>query len=198
MKSFSLLSFLAITIPHTLSEPRAAATDNTPETAHLHSRANLVPFACHKANTIISDQLAEISQLQSRNLPVPPDLAGYLFAVYHGRDMLGCPGMPLLGSADSSSSASAQSKRSSEDVNLPPPTKGHLPGWGDPCEVSKILRVQVMEQINVLKDNNVPIPAYLAGWYSVTEDADKNLKCGFEGAAMENETNSTSSGQSSQ
>lgn len=180
-----------MTISPALSQDRTNAIEETSKSAPLHSRANLVPFACHKANDLVSEQLAEISHLQARDLPVPPDLAGYLFAVYHGRDMLGCPSTPLLSPVDSSSSTSKRSD--SEDVNLPPPTKGHLPGWGDPCEVAKILRVQVMEQISVLRDNNVPIPAYLAGWYSVTEDADKNLQCGFEGAAMENETNSTTS-----
>ena len=48
-----------------------------------------------------------------------------------------------------------------------------------------MLKDQVMDQIDVMRDNNFPISAYLAGWFSVTQDADRDLKCGFLGAGME-------------
>lgn len=182
MKSISLLPLLAITVSPALSHPQNAAIDDNSNSALLDSRANLVPFACHKANTIIADQLAEISQLQSRNLPIPPDLGGYFYAVVYGRRLLGCPSIPLLSPDGSSSAATQPSKRSSE----PADPDGHNPGWGDPCEVARMLKDQVMDQIDVMKDNNFPVPAYLAGWFSTTQDAERDLKCGFLGAGMEN------------
>lgn len=181
MKSISVLLLLAGTISPTLSQPHTAVINHSPESARLDARSDLVPFACHKANELVVGQLAEISQLQSRALPIPADLAGYFYAVVHGRKMLGCPASNFLSHNSSSSSVPQPLKRSSE----PADPNGHFPGWGDPCEVARILKDQAMDQILVLRDNNIQIPAYLAGWLSVTKDADKNLKCGFLGAGME-------------
>ncbi|KAF6228634.1 hypothetical protein HO173_011805 [Letharia columbiana] len=192
MKSFSILPLIAITISPALSHPRAGAIDDTRNSASLDSRSNLVPHACSRANTLVSEQLAEISQLQSRNLPTPADLAGYFFAIIHGRRILGCPSDPLLSPDNSSTSAAQHPKRNSE----PKDPDGQYPGWGDPCGTVKILIEQVMDQMTVLRDNQIPVPPYLAGWSLLTSDANTELKCGFLGAGMEDGGNST--GTSSQ
>ncbi len=76
--------------------------------------------------------------------------------------------MPLLGgnasSSSSSSSATDKAKRSSDPA-----------ANGNPCETLRILREQVMDQMNVLRGYDIPIPAYLAGWFSLTKDAGKIL-----------------------
>ena len=183
MKSVSILVVLAIAISPALSQPHIAATEDAPESAHLESRSSLVPFACYQNNSVIDDQLEEIAQLQSKNLPVTADLAGYFYAVVKGRKLLGCPYEPLFGSDDSSQPASKQSKRSSKSAK----EDGHVPGWGDLCEVAQILKEEIMDQITVLADNKIAIPPYLAGSFSVLKDAENNLKCGFLGASMEEE-----------
>lgn len=140
--------------------------DDISNSAPLVPRSSLLPYACTQANILISDQLAEIEQLQSRNLPVPGDLAGYVFAVANGRKIAGCPEVPLLNVNvnGSSSSASGQSKRSDDE-----PTDAN----GDPCKALHVLKEQVMGQMSVLRQYNIPIPAYLAGWFSLTKDATK-------------------------
>ncbi|KAL9074742.1 MAG: hypothetical protein Q9161_002111 [Pseudevernia consocians] len=163
MKSITILPFIAIA----LSQSRAAAADDISNTAPLVPRSSLLPYACTQANILISDQLAEISQLQSRDLPVPGDLAGYVFAVANGRRISGCPPVPLLNG--SSSSTSEQSKPVDDE-----PTYTN----GDPCKTLRLLKEQVMDQMNVLREYNIPIPPYLAGWFSLTKDATKILKNG--------------------
>lgn len=124
----------------------------------------------------MTSQLAEISQLQSNNLPIPPDLAGYFYSVVYGLKLLGCPSTPLLG-ADSNP----------DDV-----VDDHPEVRGDPCKVLQIIYEQAIHPISVLKDNNIPIPAYLAGSWSSVVDGNKDLKCGFSVSATAN-NNSTKS-----
>lgn len=175
MKSITILPFIAMGICPALCQPRAAAIDGIPDSAPLDSRSNLVPYACSQSNILVSEQIAEIEQLQSKELPIPPDLAGYVFAVVNGRRMVGCPSSDLISPNGTSSSESSRSERRSSE---PADTDGRGPGWNDPCEAERILVKQVTDQMNVLKEYNIPIPAYLAGWWSLTQDAAKILKDG--------------------
>lgn len=167
MKLTHILPLLAFAIAPALSQPHSTAIDNTLAPT-LTSRTGSVPFACTKANTIIESQLAEISQLQSSHLPIPPDLAGYFYSVVYGRQLLGCPSTPLL---------SASSKRSVIIDDHPEVT-------GDPCKVLRVLYEEVIDPIHVLKSNNIPVPAYLAGFWSSVSDGEKSLKCGFSISSM--------------
>ena len=143
MKPTYILPLLAFAIAPALSKPYRTAIENTLATT-LTSRADNVPFACTKANTIIESQLAEISQLQSSHLPVPPDLAGYFYSVVYGRKLLGCPSTPIL---------SAHSKRSGV-INDHPEVRG------DPCKVLRVLYDEVIDPIHVLKRNNIPVRTF--------------------------------------
>ena len=174
MKSISALLLLATATSPTLSQPLAAAINDSPKPAPLAFRSELVPFVCHEANALITEQLAEISQMQSKTYPVPPDLAGYFYAVVHGRELLGCPSEPLLSPKGSSKSTPQSSKSSSE----PAIDEGDSAGLKKTCEVVYKQTEEVMDQMTVLKDNNIPIPPYLAGWFSVIKAADKYLQCG--------------------
>lgn len=140
MKSTYILPLLAFAIAPALSKPHS--TKKLAPT--LTSRADDVPFACNRANTIIESQLAEISQLQSSHLPLPPDLAGYFYSVVYGRELLGCPSTPLL---------STHSKRS-EVIN------DHPEVHGDPCKVLRVVYNEVIGPIHVLKSNNIPVRTF--------------------------------------
>ena len=166
MKATTILPFVAITIFPALSQTRTGAIDDIPKSMPLDPRSGLLPYACTQSNILVSDQLAEIKQLQSRNLPIPADLAGYIFAVTNGRRIAGCPAVPLLGDNGSSNSSAAtdKAKRSSDPA-----------ANGNPCATLRILREQVTEQMEVLREYNIPIPPYLAGWFSLTKDAGKIL-----------------------
>ena len=172
MKSFSLLSVLAITISTTFSQPHDAATDSAPESAPINARSYVVPKACHDTNVVVYDQLVKFSQLQSKNLPVTHDLAGYLYAVSSGRNMLGCPNETLISANGNDESATDQFKRDTGTVQ-------HGPGWGDPCDVVRSLKAQADDQIRILSGYNISTPDYLAGWYSGTQDMDEGLQCGL-------------------
>ncbi|CAF9910274.1 hypothetical protein IMSHALPRED_009139 [Imshaugia aleurites] len=179
MKLTHILPLLAFAIAPALSHPHQGESDNTLAPS-LTSREDTIPFACTKANTIIASQLAEISQLQTNKLPVPPDLAGYFYSVVYGRTLLGCPSTPLL---------AAHSKRDIID--------DHPEVRGKPCGVLHVLYQQVVDPIHVLRLNNIPVPAYLAGWYSSVSDANRNLACGFSISTSGTSDNSTTSDGSS-
>lgn len=176
MKPTSLLPLLAITIPTTFSQPHSPARDNTAQSAPLTPRSSNVPQACHDTNAVVYDQLQEISRGQSRHLPTTHDAAGYLYAVYSGRKMLGCPNEGLVSPSGNDSSAASEFKRSSSESVDP---LGHNPAYGNPCDVVQILKDQVEDQMLVVEKNNIPTPDYLAGWYSGTQDLDDGLKCGL-------------------
>ena len=189
MKSVSALLLLATAISPALSQPRAAAINDSPEPAPLAMRADLVPFVCEEANALITQQLAEIAQLQKKKYPVPPDLAGYFYAVVHGRQLLGCPSTTLLN--PKASSVSTPSASSTE----PAIYQGDAAGLRKTCAVVYKQSEEVMDQMIVLKDNNIGIPPFLAGWFSVVKDADKYLQCG-SGTANITLTSSTEERQS--
>lgn len=191
MKSVSALLLLATAVSPALSQPRAAALNDSPEPAPLAMRADLVPFVCHNANALITEQLAEISQMQRKKYPVPPDLAGYFYAVAHGRQMLGCPSEPLLNPNASAMSTPQPSTSSSE----PAIYEGDSAGLRKACAVVYKQKEEVLDQMIVLKDNNIGIPPFLAGWFSVVKDADKYLQCG-SGLADMTYTSSTEERQS--
>ena len=44
---------------------------------------------------------------------------------------------------------------------------------------ARIMQEDVMDQTNVLTRYQIPISDYLAGWWSVTKDADSLIRCGF-------------------
>ena len=181
MKSIYILPLLAITISPTVSQPHNAAIDSTSESAPIKSRSGEVPQACHDTNAIVYDQLNEISRLQSKNLPATHDLAGYLYAVFSGRKMLGCPNEPLLSANGNDTSALYQFKRSAETAD----PLGHNPGWGNPCDVVRILKDQVEDQMNIMEGYQIATPDYLAGWFSGAQDLDDGLRCGLVQHAKE-------------
>lgn len=176
MKSTSLYFLLAFAIAPAFSQPHNAAIHNMAPT--LTFRADTVPFACTRANTIIESQLAEISQLQSSHLPTPPDLAGYFYSVVYGRRLLGCPSTPLL---------SAHSKRSGI-------IDDHPEVRGDPCKTLRVLYQEVIDPIHVLQESNIPVPAYLAGFWSSVSDGEKMLNCGFSVSTLIDGNSTASSG----
>ena len=176
MKSLSaLLLLLATTISPALSQPLADEINDSPEPAPLAKRANLVPFVCHEANRLIDEQLAEIAVMQSKKYPVTPDLAGYFYGVVHGRSMLGCPAEPLLIPHGSAESIAQKLRTSSE----PAIYEGDSAGRQFTCEVVYKQTTEVMDQMTVLKQNDIPIPPYLAGWFSLIKDADRYFQCGL-------------------
>lgn len=183
MKFILLFPLLAIGISPVLSQPRSSAIDNIPQSAPLNARSDSVEVLCQQVNEFATDRLAEITRLQSRNLPVPSDLGGYFFALVSGRKMFGCPSDSLLGANGSSNSASSRSKRSS--------SSNSSEALGDPCEVVRKLLEQVMDPMGVLKDNTIPVPGYLAGWYSLVQDSIKFLKCEISDTGAEDVANST-------
>ena len=191
MKSVSTLLLLATAISPALSQPHAAAINDSPEPAPLAMRADLVPFVCREANALITEQLAEIAQMQKKKYPVPPDLAGYFYAVAHGRQLLGCPSEPLLNPKARAMSIPQSLTSSSE----PAIYEGDSAGLKKACAVVYKQTEEVMDQMIVLKDNNIGIPPFLAGWFSVIKDADKYLQCG-SGTANMTVTSSTEERQS--
>ena len=173
MKSISALLLLAITISPALSQPRAGEINDSPDPAPLAGRADLVPFVCHEANKLIDEQLAEIAVMQAKKYPVTPDLAGYFYAVVHGRAMLGCPSAPLLKPQGSAESIAQKLRTSSE----PAIYEGDSAGRQKTCAVVYKQTEEVMDQMIVLKENSIPIPPYLAGWFSLIKDADRYFQC---------------------
>ena len=176
MKFVSALLLLATAISPALSQPFDAEINDTLEPAPLALRADLVPFVCHEANKLIDEQLAEISAMQAKKYPVTPDLAGYFYAVVHGRSMLGCPSAPLLIPHASSAESLAQKLKTSSEPAI---YEGDSAGRQKTCEVIYKQTEEVMDQMKVLWENNIPIPPYLAGWFSLIKDADRYFQCGL-------------------
>lgn len=105
--------------------------------------------------------------------------------------MLGCPTEVLINSNGSDTSASAEFKRSSETSN----PLGHDAGYGDPCEVVRLLKAQVEDQMGLMTGYKIATPDYLAGWYSGTQDLDEGLKCGLVRPKGSGQRNSTVSAE---
>ena len=185
MKPVSALLLLATAISPALSQPFAGEINDSPEPAPLALRADLVPFVCREANALINEQLQNIEDMQSKGYPVSPDLAGYFYAVVHGRTLLGCPSEPLLTPKAGDEPTSQKLKTSSE----PAIYEGDSAGRQKTCEVVYKETVEVMDQMTVLKENNIPIPPYLAGWFSLIKDVDRYFQCGL---GTENVTYSSS------
>lgn len=158
MKPTYILPLLAFAIAPALSQPRNAASDRPTLSS------GDVSVLCTEAGALIASQLGEIKHLQSSKLPVPGDLAGYFYSVVYSRKLLGCPSTPLL--------SSANSKRS-------PVYDEHPEVQGDPCKTLHALYEQVLDPINVLKSNDIPVPPYLVGAWSLVADGERGLKCGF-------------------
>ena len=188
MKSISILPLLAIIISPAISQPHNAVEGDTPASASVNPRSNPVPQACHDTNAIVYEQLQEISRLQAQDLPTSHDGAGYIYAVFSGRRMLGCPNEKLVSANGNDTSASQEIKRSAETTN---PLLNNA-SFGDPCEVVRLLKAQVDDQMNVMKAYNIPAPDFVAGLYSGTQDLDDGLKCGLvhnsEGSSQRNST----------
>ena len=178
-----VLLLLAISISPALSQPRAAANDDPADVQIPKSTADVIPFACQESNILVTDQLAEITHLQSRSIPVPHDLVGYFYAVVKGRRMLGCPNPdPFSTLNKNSTSAQNLSKRSSsEEAQI----------VAELCKPARQLKEEVMDQIAVLEEYKMPIPDFLAGWWSVTKDADSFLNCGFHNMQIASDDKST-------
>ena len=121
MKPISIFPLLAIIISPALSQADAATDDNPSGVTIPKSSSDVIAFACLQSNILITDQLAEIKHLQSSNIEVTHDLAGYFYAVVRGRKRLGCPDLnPFTSHQGSTNTSSAQtlSKRSSEEEAL--------------------------------------------------------------------------------
>ena len=50
------------------------------------------------------------------------------------------------------------------------------------CKPARALKEEVMEMIDVMKQFEMPTPDFLAGWWSVTRDAEQYLNCEVEHA----------------
>ena len=48
--------------------------------------------------------------------------------------------------------------------------------YGDACNTLRVLREQVLDQMYVLRKYSVEIPPYLAGWWTLTNDAAQILQ----------------------
>lgn len=162
MKLPFLPPLLAFAIAPVLSQTPNAESDSTLAASQTSGGDAAVPSACTMANSLIKSELAEISRLQSANFPVPDDLAGYFYSVVYSRKLLGCPSTPLL------------SSHSNLQI-----TDDHPEVRGEPCKVLHVLYQQVVDPIHVLKLNDIPIPAYLAGLWSSVSEANQGLKCGY-------------------
>ena len=183
MKFLFLLPLLAITVA---SEDAAGATsEDFLHTTQPNSTAAVFPFACNISNALITNQLAEIEHLQARSIPVPHDLTGYFYAIVRGRKILGCayPNPLEAQSANSTAAAGNVAKRSSSVEDEV---------YADLCKPARQLKEEVMEQIDVLQQYQMPIPDFLAGWFSLTKDADKYLNCGLQNMSYESGGNSSS------
>lgn len=176
MKFTNILPLLAFAIVPTLSQPRDAASHSTLKPTLAPRDVTLL---CNEAGALIATQLDEITKLQSQNLPVPGDLAGYFYGIYYGRNLLGCPPTNMLG-------GSAPSKRSTA-FDPHPEVKG------EPCKVLAIQLEEVSDVINALKENNIPVPPFLAGRWSLVSDGEKGLQCGFTISKVASGGNSTDS-----
>ena len=175
MKPISILLLLCSIIAPAYSQAQAAADKKLSGVKEPTHSADVIPFACSTSNILIADQLSEIKNLQARGIPVTHDLAGYFYAVVKGRQQLGCPDEnPFSVHEQNSTSVSTLSKRASSNSSEMAEVTEML------CKPARALSDEVMAQINVLKKYEFPIPDYLAGWWSVTRDADKWLKCGFQ------------------
>ena len=161
MKPTYILPLLAFAIAPAFCQPSNAASDSILIPALAPGDVSIL---CTEASTLVAAQLAEITKLQSKNLPVPGDLAGYFYGIYYGRNLLGCPPAPILGRANS--------KRSTI-------TDTHPEVKGDPCKTLAVQLEEVSDAMNALKDNNIPIPAFLAGRWSLVADGERGLQCGL-------------------
>ena len=181
MKLLSLLPLVALAFAADDTLDAAGATsEDFAHTALPNTTAGVFPFACNISNALITNQLAEIQHLQERSIPVTHDLTGYFYAIVKGRKILGCPHPNPL-DASSASSAGNVAKRAS-------PLEQEV--FEDLCKPARQLKDEVMEQIGVLQEYHMPIPDFLAGWYSLTKDADKYLNCGLQNSttALQNST----------
>ena len=98
--------------------------------------------------------------LQSKDLFISHDGAGYLYTVFPARKILGYPDEPVIGSNGSDTLASRHFKRSGETVD----PMGHNAGFEDPCEVVRIKKAQVEAKMIVTKKYQTATPDYLARW----------------------------------
>lgn len=55
---------------------------------------------------------------------------------------------------------------------------------GGPCKTLRLLYEEVIDPIHVLKNINLPVPAYLAGLWSSVVDGEKSLSCCFSFSTM--------------
>ena len=168
MKATYLLPLLASAITTALSHPHHHPASDSPFVPTLTSRAESVPYACSKASDIIQSQLAELSRLQAKAIPIPDDLGGFFYAIVLGRRMLGCPSTSLI---------SAHSKR--DVAGSGSIIQGRAERSGDPCVVLRVLYDQVVDPIRVLKENGIPVPAYLSGFWGSVKDGVDGLQCSF-------------------
>lgn len=104
--------------------------------------------------------------------------------------MLGCPTEILINANGTGTdpSASREFKRDGATTTNP---LGHDTGYGDPCEVVRLLRDQVEDQMSLVKGYKIATPDYLAGWYSGAQDLDDGLKCGIVHKGSGQAANST-------
>ena len=178
MKCLQLLYLLAISAFPTLSQSKPATNKDFTSVAALKSASNVIPWACNQSNLLIGEQLAEITHLKSKNIPIPHDLAGYLYAVVKGRKLLGCPDLNPFNTHQQNTTTSTLSRSKRSSTSEAAEVEEIL------CKPARILKEDVMEQIDVLKGYQIPIPDYLAGWWAVTKDADSFIKCGFNDMAI--------------
>lgn len=170
MKTISILPLLGISISPALSQPGATVSYDLHGETLPTSTAEIIPFACSESNILVVDQLAKIKYLQSKNIPITADLAGYLFAVVKGRKLLGCANSNPFNSSTSTSTQNLSKRSSSEQALMTQIL----------CKPTIALTKTVMEQIAVLEEYGIVIPDYLAGWFGVTKDADNFLDCGLK------------------
>lgn len=175
MKPISILLLLSSIISPALAQAEAAADKRLSGIKEPTSLSEVIPFACSTSNILITDQLSEIKHLQSRSIPITHDLAGYFYAVVKGRQQLGCPDEdPFSVQEQDSASAHTMLKRAGSNSSEIAQVTELL------CKPARALNDEVMSQIHVLRKYGFPVPDYLAGWWSVTMDADKFLGCGFQ------------------
>ena len=187
MKLISLLPLIALTFAaEDVSDAAGATSEDFSHTALPNSTAGVFPFACNISNALITNQLAEIQHLQERSIPVPHDLTGYFYAIVRGRKILGCayPNPLDPQAANSTAAAGNVAKRTStvEDEI-----------FADLCKPARQLKEEVTEQIGVLQQYKMPVPDFLAGWFSLTKDADKYLNCGLQNMSYLDGNSSSSS-----
>ena len=174
-----MLALLAITTSPVLSQPQAAANTMSAPVAGPTSVSDAISWACDESNDLIAAQLGEIAHLQAREIAVTHDLAGYFYAIVKGRKLLGCPNVNPLSVHSQQNSTTATPDKSKRGSGNGSSEKAQI--IETLCKPALQLREDVMDQIGALQEYKMPIPDFLAGWYSLTEDANKYWNCGFQG-----------------